>query len=163
MLACGEDTAPAEHAGQPGVAGSDAGASGALAAAGSASSSSGAGGTVSNGGTMSNASGAGGDGHEPSSCLPGLVGTWWSDPYPAYLQIDARCEVTLFCDVDKGYLTTGSVDGDQLTLEALVSGMDVTKTITIEDDALTVLDASAGADLPFKRAEASVVPESCLR
>src|SRR5688572_29452669 len=59
--------------------------------------------------------GASGGGGAPAMCLDGLSGIWKPETYPAYMQIDA-CQVTLFCDLDKGHHTTGYVNDDTLVL-----------------------------------------------
>lgn len=100
---------------------------------------------------------AGSGGSADVSCLDGLEGVWALPGYPAYLQIDGNCQVTLFCDLDKGYHTTGHVRGDVLTLTEIA-----TLSITLEGDDLTLLQATNGMDLLFERqASTAAIPEAC--
>jgi hypothetical protein len=63
----------------------------------------------------------------------------------------------MFCDIPNDYHTTGYVDGDTLVLIDLA-----TKTITVEGDVLTVIDAEPGIDLPFTRqSTAAAIPQGC--
>ncbi len=78
--------------------------------------------------------------------------------YPAYLQIDESCQVTLFCDLDKGYHTTGQLEGDVITLTGVA-----TVNYTVMGDKLTLLDASSTGDVNFARQSSpEVIPEECL-
>jgi hypothetical protein len=100
---------------------------------------------------------------EPTRCPVGrgcpAPGT--PETYPAYLQIDATCAVTLFCDLDKGHHTTGHVDGDTLVLDD-IAGASIERTITLAGDTLTVLQAGGGQNLPFVRSQPGfVVPQAC--
>jgi hypothetical protein len=91
-------------------------------------------------------------------CLDGVAGIWVADGFPAYLEIDSECRVTMFCDIPNDYHTTGWVDGNLLVL------IDVAmKTITVEGDVLTIIDAgSDGTDLPFDRqTTANAIPSEC--
>jgi len=86
------------------------------------------------------------------------AGIWAALNFPAYLEIDSECRVTMFCDIPNDYHTTGYVDGNLLVL------IDVAmKLITVEGDVLTVIDAGTdGTDLPFLRqTSASTIPSAC--
>jgi hypothetical protein len=77
--------------------------------------------------------------------------------FPAYLEIDSACGVTLFCDTENDYYTSGYVDDDVLVLNDLA-----VKVITVEGDVLTIIDASGDIDLPFDRQTSpSAIPAEC--
>jgi len=77
--------------------------------------------------------------------------------YPAYLQIDGNCQVTLFCDLDKDYYTTGYLEGDVITLTGVA-----TVNYTVTDTTLTLIDATSSGDVNFARQESSdVIPDEC--
>ena len=117
----------------------------------------GSGGSVGGAGSSSGGSGGSG-GTGPLTCIAGVAGIWAADGFPAYLDIDSECRVTMFCDIPNDYHTTGWVDGNLLVL------IDVAmKIITVEGDVLTVIDAgSDGTDLPFDRqTSADAIPSEC--
>jgi hypothetical protein len=90
-------------------------------------------------------------------CLDGVGGIWAARGFPAYLEIDSACRVTLFCDIVNDYHTTGYVDGDLLVLIDIAQ-----KRITVVGDVLTVLDAEPGTNLPFDReASPAAIPDGC--
>jgi hypothetical protein len=108
------------------------------------------------GSTASGGSG-GTDGTGTGMCLDGVAGIWVARGFPAYLEIDSACRVSLFCDVENDYHTTGYVDDDLLVLLELTQ-----KRITLVGDVLTILDAEAGIDLPFDRQTSpSAIPDEC--
>ena len=77
--------------------------------------------------------------------------------YPAYLQINESCEVTLFCDLDKAYHTTGYLEGDVITLTGVA-----TVNYTVMGNLLTLIDATSTGDVNFARqASADVIPAEC--
>jgi hypothetical protein len=138
VAGCAEENEPSD--------GGDEASGGSGASAGSGAS----GGTVTGG-----SGGAGGTGQR--TCLPGVAGIWAARNFPAYLEIDSGCVVTLFCDVENDYHTTGYVDDDLLVLSDLA-----VKLITVAGDVLTVLDAEPGIDLPFDRQSSpAAIPDAC--
>jgi hypothetical protein len=93
----------------------------------------------------------------PLTCLDGVDGIWAARGFPAYLDIDSECRVNMFCDIPNDYHTTGYVDGNLIVLIDIA-----TKTITVEGDVLTIIDASGSTDLPFDRqTSASAIPQEC--
>ena len=94
---------------------------------------------------------------EESACLEGSPGVWAASGYPAYLDIAESCQVTLFCDLDKMYHTTGYVEGDRIVLNDLA-----VLEISVAGDTLVLLNASGSSDLPFTRqASADAIPAAC--
>jgi hypothetical protein len=91
------------------------------------------------------------------TCPEGIAGVWAAMGFPAYLDIDSECRVTMFCDIPNDYHTTGYVDGNLLVLIDLAM-----KVITVDGDTLTILDASGDIDLPFVRqTSADAIPAEC--
>jgi hypothetical protein len=101
--------------------------------------------------------GSGGTGGMPLTCLDGVAGIWVARGFPAYLEINSACLVTLFCDTENDYHSTGYVDGDVLVVTDIA-----VKTITVEGDVLTIIDASGDIDLPFDRQTSpDAIPAEC--
>lgn len=100
---------------------------------------------------------AGSGGANQGSCTEGVEGVWMIPGYPAYLQINESCQVTLFCDLDKAYHTTGYLSGDLITLTGIA-----TVNYTVMGDLLTLIDATSTGDVRFARqASADVIPAEC--
>ena len=100
---------------------------------------------------------AGSGGANQASCTEGVAGVWMIPGYPAYLQINESCEVTLFCDLDKAYHTTGYLEGDVITLTGVA-----TVNYTVMGNLLTLIDATSTGDVNFARqASADVIPAEC--
>jgi hypothetical protein len=149
-------------AGKGGAGGSGRGGSAATGGSagkggGSGSAGTGAGGA---GGAAGDGSGGGGmAGSGSGSCPDGLEGFWKLPNYEAYLQVDAECRVTLFCDLVEGHHTTGYVDEDTVVLVDLAM-----PSYVLMGDTLTLLDAGGqGEDLPFARQpHGTAAPAACL-
>jgi hypothetical protein len=90
------------------------------------------------------------------SCDPNTAGTWRF--HDVYLQIDASCNVTEFCDVRNDLHAVGSLTDTDITLAGITI-----KKYKLSGDALTLLNAGGGGeDLPFARQpSADVIPASC--
>jgi hypothetical protein len=140
----------------PSSGGTSGSANGGGGASGGSGGASGSGGADSHGGADSN---GGVGGSATDGCIEGIEGTWKIPGYEAYLRIDDACWVTLFCDLVKGYHSTGYFEGDTITL------IDVaTADVTLEGDTLTLLIPSETTDtIIFERqASEDVIPEACL-
>jgi hypothetical protein len=95
-----------------------------------------------------------------SLCADGLPGVWKIPGYEAYLQVDAACEIPLFCDLVKGYHTTGQADETTIVLENVA-----TVEYTVSNAVLSLVGANEnGGDILFARqASAEVIPDACLQ
>jgi hypothetical protein len=154
LSGCGSDSRDAGDGGDDPSGGTTA--SGGSPATGGNGASGGSGSGAAAGSSTGGSGGSGGIG--PLTCLNGVAGIWAAVNFPAYLEIDAECRVTVFCDIPNDYHTTGYVDGNLLVLLNVAM-----KLITVEGDVLTVIDAgSDGTDLPFNRqTSANAIPSAC--
>ena len=151
LLACGSDSESGSNG--SGTGGSSAGTTGTSGTSGVG----GEGSASSSGGGADSSGGAGGSAAE--GCIAGLEGTWKIPGYEAYLRVAGDCRVTLFCDLVKGYHSTGYFEGDTVTL------IDVaTADVTLDGDTLTLLIPSESTDtIVFARQESeAVIPEAFL-
>jgi hypothetical protein len=154
LLGCGSDPEDGEKAA---TAGNTSTGGGGSSQGGSTNTSGSAGvGGVEAGSSGAGGASGGGGGASQASCAEAAAGVWLIPGYPAYLQID-DCQVPLFCDLDKGYHTTGYLEGDVITLTGVA-----TLSYTVTGDVLTLLDGSSSGDILFARqSSADVIPAEC--